>query len=467
MDNPRRREFNVLVSLLFCSAVLAIVLASANLALAQSDQIEPNAGTWKTWVISSGKDFRVPPPPDETATAAELAQLRDTIAKNDPQAADKIKFWDAGSPGYRWIGVVNNRFAAGEKDFPFPNRINAYLTMAIYDATIAAWESKYFYNRSRPAAQDPTLKTAVATPRSPSYPSEHAAVAGAAAAVLAHFLPKDAQSLQAMAEEAAQSRVQAGVQFPSDTSAGLELGRKVAEQVIAKAKADGSDAAWTGSVPSGPCKWTGTKPGNVTMPSWKPILLASANEFRPPAPPDCQSEAVKAEVDEVRKFERTFATNYKAFHWQSPTGLITGFFDYASTWMFEDRTDQNPPRAARAYALLGTVLFDALIASNDGKFAYWYLRPHQLDPQITPLFPVPNFPSYPSNHSTLSTARAEVLAYLFPSRAEFIRKVGKEAGDSRIWAGIHYPMDNSAGVELGKAVAAKFIDRARTDGADQ
>ncbi len=106
----------------------------------------------------------------------------------------------------------------------------------------------------------------------------------------------------------------------------------------------------------------------------------------------------------MRKFERTFATNYKAFYWQSPTGLITDFFAYASTWMFEDRTDQNPPRAARAYALLGPVLFDALIASNDGKFAYWYLRPHRLDPQITPLFPVPAFPSYPSKHSTLSTA---------------------------------------------------------------
>lgn len=451
---------------LFFSAVFAIVIVSADLAFAQSSQIEPNAGNWKTWVITSGKDFRVSPPPDEMATAAELVLLRDILAKNDPQAADKIKFWDAGSPGYRWIGVVNNRFAAGEKDFPFPNRINAYLTMAIYDATIAAWESKYFYSRSRPGEQDATLKTAVATPRSPSYPSEHAAVAGAAAAVLAYFLPKEAQSFQAMAEEAAYSRVQAGVQFPSDTSAGLELGRKVAEQVIAKAAADGSDAVWTGSVPTGPCKWTGTKPGNVTMSNWKPILLTAANEFRPPEPPDCHSEAAKAEVEQVRNFERTFTTSYKAYYWQSPTGIMTGFFDYASAWMFEDKMDQNPPRAARVYALLGTTFFDALIASNDGKFAYWYLRPHQLDAKITPLFPVPNFPSYPSNHSTLSTARAEILGYLFPGRAEFIRKVAKEAGESRIWAGIHYPMDNSAGVELGKAVAAKFIERARTDRAD-
>ena len=96
--------------------------------------------------------------------------------------------------------------------------------MAIYDATIAAWESKYFYNRPRPSEADATLPTALPTPRSPSYPSEHAAAAGAAATVLSYFFPDEASSFQAMAEEAAQSRVLAGVQFPSDSSAGLELG---------------------------------------------------------------------------------------------------------------------------------------------------------------------------------------------------------------------------------------------------
>jgi membrane-associated phospholipid phosphatase len=127
----------------------------------------------------------------------------------------------------------------------------------------------------------------------------------------------------------------------------------------------------------------------------------------------------------------------------------------------------NPPKAARAYALLGAVGYDAFIASQDGKFAYWYLRPAQLDPSLVPLFPAPNFPSYPSNHSTFSTARSEVLAYLFPDRADFIRALGKEAGDSRIWAGIHYEMDNQAGVTLGTSVARKFIAWAENDGSRQ
>jgi membrane-associated phospholipid phosphatase len=87
-----------------------------------------------------------------------------------------------------------------------------------------------------------------------------------------------------------------------------------------------------------------------------------------------------------------------------------------------------------------------------------------LDPGITPLFAVPNFPSYPSNHAVFSFARAEVLAYLFPSGAVEARAVGKEASDSRIWAGIHYPADIQAGMRIGQAVALKFIEWTQQDG---
>jgi membrane-associated phospholipid phosphatase len=445
-----------------CTLCVVFLLAAAP-ATAQSGPIEPDAGSWKTWVLSSSKDFRVPPPPDASATAAELKVLQALMERTDADQKEQITFWDAGSPGYRWVDLINTRFFEGQELPPNSHRIYVYLTIAIHDATIAAWESKYFYKRPRPTALDLTIQATLPTPQSPSYPSEHAAAAGAAATVLSYFFPKEASSFQSMAEEAAQSRVHAGLQFPSDSSVGLELGRRVAERVLEVAKADGSDAVWTNTVPTGPCKWVGEKPGNTTMPNWKPILLAAANEFRPPAPPDCQSETVKADLDAVRTFERKFAIDYKGYFWQSPAGLQTIWYDYASKWMFEDKTDQNPPFAARVYSMLAAAHYDAFIASNDGKFAYWYPRPNQLDPDITPLIPVPPFPSYPSNHSTLSTARSEVLAYLFPKRADFIRRVGKEAGDSRVWAGIHYEMDNQAGVELGKAVASKYVSWAKTD----
>ncbi len=434
--------------------------------------IEPNAGSWQTWVISSGHDYRVPAPPGPAETQAELRMLADLVSHNDAQALQQIAFWDAGAPAYRWIDLLNARTLAG-----IPTATNGrtgvytYVALAMYDATIAVWESKYAYNRQRPSERDHRLPTALPVPESPSYPSEHAAAAQAAASVLAYFLPAEAQSFQTMAEEAGWSRVLAGVQYPSDYYAGLALGRKVAEQVIAKAKLDGSDGVFTGTIPTGPCNWIGSNPGNVTGAHFVPLLLTSPSEFRPAPPPACDSAQVVAETAIVHNFPRTvpgnaaiFATNYKAFYWQSPEGLQVWPYRHADKWMFEDGLDRNPPRAARVYALIGAVQFDAFIASQDGKFTYWYIRPPQLDPGIVPLIPVPNFPSYPSNHSTFSSAKSEMLAYLFPAHADYIRAVGKEAGDSRIWAGIHFPMDNAAGVQLGKSVAQVFISWAQNDG---
>ena len=426
--------------------------------------LEPNAGSWRTWIISSGKDFRVAPPPDAAATRRELEVLRDLTEHRTPAIDAQIRFWDAGSPGYRWLDLISSRAMQGQPLTAYPHRVFTYLTLAMYDATIASWESKYAYNRPRPKHFDHDLETAIVTPMSPSYPSEFAATAGAAAAVLSHFFPGEAATFNAMAEEAARSRVYAGVEFPSDSEVGMELGRRVAAEVIAHALTDGSAAVWSGTVPSGPCFWKGTNPGNVTAANWGPLRLSAPSEFRPPTPPACDSADVLAQATYVRTFPRTFITNYKAFYWQSPEGLHFWPYRYANAWIFEDKMDRNPPRAARVYALVAAVLFDAFIASQDGKFAYWYIRPHQLDSGIIPIFPVPNFPSYPSNHSTFSAARSEMLAYLFPTRAEFIRALGKEAGDSRIWAGIHYPMDNAAGVQLGKSVAQKFVQWASTDG---
>ncbi|HEY5910328.1 MAG TPA: phosphatase PAP2 family protein [Verrucomicrobiae bacterium] len=430
----------------------------------QSTQVEPQAGAWKTWVISSGKDYRVPPPPNPPSTRAELRMVAELMSHNDAQAQQQITFWDAGAPAYRWMDLINSRALAGQNLTPYSVRVYTYVAQAMHDATIAAWESKYVYRRPRPSELDHDLPAAVAVPDSPSYPSEHAATAQAAASVLAYLLPAEAQSFQTMAEQAGWSRVLAGVQYPSDYYAGLELGRKVAEKVIAKAKLDGSDAVWTGTVPTGPCKWIGTNPGNVTAANWKPILLTSPNQFRCPAPPACDSPEGQAQAAAVLNFPRTFVTTYKAFYWQSPEGLSTWPYRYADKWIFENKLDQNPPRVARAYALVASAFFDAFIASQDSKFTYWYIRPPQLDPAIKPLFAVPNFPSYPSNHSTFSAARSEILAYLFPEHADFIRAVGKEAGDSRIWAGIHYPMDNEAGVQLGRSVAQVFLSRAQNDG---
>lgn len=422
-----------------------------------SAQIEPAAGNWKTFVISSAQDFRVPPPPGEAGTQAELAWLKNLSSTRDASVTRQIQHWNAGAPAYRWIDMLVRRQNAAQPMTAFPHRAFALVAMAMHDATIAAWESKYYYQRPRPSRMDPGIAPIVAVPDSPSYPSEHAAASFAAATVLAALMPAEASQFQALAEEASRSRLFAGVQFPSDYIAGMDLGRRVAEQVLAKARLDGSDMPWTGAAPAGPCHWTGTNPGFVTTPNWRPILLNTPGEFRAAPPPPCDSVEVRASTAAMKSFPRTFATNSRAFYYQTTEGTWTDFYTVLSRMLFEDQLDRNPPAAAQAYALLAAVTYDAIIANNDSKFTYWYIRPSQLDNGITPLFPVPNHPSYPSNHAALSTARTMVLSALFPERQETLSAWGKEAGDSRVWAGIHYEMDNQAGVAIGKAVAGKYI----------
>ena len=436
-----------------------------------SEQVEPSAGRWKTWVLTSGSQLRLPPPPDAVATAAELQQLRAMAARRDAAALDQISFWDSGAPGYRWNGILADELSKHNLAGATTSRQVALMQVAIYDATIAAWDSKYAYQRPRPSAADPTLTTAVATPRSPSYPSEHAVVAGAAGRVLAYLFPNDGQELMARASEAARSRELAGVQYPSDTAAGLELGRQVADLVIERARRDGSEVPWTGTLPTEPGKWNlrrypaGATPIAPLFGTYRTWVLAAGSELRPGPPPAFGSPPQAAELAEVVNFARTFPTSAAAFYWQTPTkGTTTHWILAADQKIFEYRLDTNPPRAARVHALMGVATYDATVACWDAKYTYWAMRPFQYDSSFTPLVPVPAHPSYPAAHGCHSGSAAAVLAYLFPRDAASLTAQADEAGMARLWGGIHFPSDIRVGLSLGRTVAQRVVTRAQGDG---
>ena len=144
-------------------------------------QVEPGAGAWKTWVLRSGDQLRLPAPPDTAGTAAELAQVQALASQRDA-ARNTIRFWDAGAPNYRWNELALSKLPAAPGTNGPPGaqafRGMALLSVAVYDAMVAAWDSKYAYGRPRPGVLDPSLTPAVPTPASPSYPSEHAVAAG-------------------------------------------------------------------------------------------------------------------------------------------------------------------------------------------------------------------------------------------------------------------------------------------------
>src|SRR5262249_14183339 len=207
-----------------------------------------------------------------------IQELRTLAGQRDAAALERIRYWDFWSPAYRWNEMLTDTRVAQNLGGPDGIRAFAMLNVAIYDALIAAWDSKYTHNRRRPGEAEPQLSTALPTPRSPSYPCEHSVAAGAGSAVLAHLFPKEAQRFTEAAEEASRSRVLAGVVYPSDARAGLDLGRAVGARVIASLKLD--ETKYADTVPVGPGLWQGKDPiGAEELRRWKPFVLASASQF--------------------------------------------------------------------------------------------------------------------------------------------------------------------------------------------
>ena len=123
-------------------------------------------------------------------------------------------------------------------------------------------------------------------------------------------------------------------------------------------------------------------------------------------------------------------------------------------------------RAARIQALVNIAAYDAGTAVWDAKYTYWAIRPDQLDPTVTTLFPTPPHPSYPSAHSGSNAAVMATLAFLFPREADFFGGRADECASARMWAGIHFRTDNETGKTLGRTVAQVVVDRAKNDGSE-
>jgi membrane-associated phospholipid phosphatase len=425
--------------------------------------IEPAAGQWRTWCLTSSDQFRLGPPPQPSVTAQEIREIQRLQSLLDSDARARIAYWDAGASQYRWIQIATAEIARLKLNNVRGTRVMALLNVAIYDATIAAWDSKYAYRRPRPGRFTSDISVLVPDVNSPSYPSEHAVTAGAAAAVLSYLFPDNVAFFEQRAAESADSRVMAGAQYRSDVTAGIELGRKVGAQVIAWAVMDGSDAKWSGTVPTGAGHWNGKNPVEPLAGAWRSWVLHSGNEFRPAPPPAYDSAQETSELAEVKSFTRTFDSNRAAFFWQGMPAFQEAT-DIVGRELFELRLESDAPRASRAYALTSIANYDTSVACFEAKYAYWAIRPFQLDATVTTLFPTPNHPSYPAAHACNSAAVAEVLSYLFPADATEFHAAASEAANSRLWAGIHFRSDLNAGSALGRAVAQRVIALAKTDG---
>src|SRR5205823_2806872 len=132
---------------------------------------------------------------------------------------------------------------------------------------------------------------------------------------------------------------------------------------------------------------------------------------------------------------------------------------------------------------LDIALADAAIVAWDAKYTYNSWRPVTAirnagqagnpdvtaDPNWTPLLVTPNFPEYISGHSTFSAAAATILDSFFGNNVGFsttsvtlpgvarsfatFDQAAAEAGQSRIYAGIHFQFANQDGLAAGRSLA--------------
>ena len=319
--------------------------------------------------------------------------------------------------------------------------------------------------------------------------SREAAAAEAGHDTLAALFPSQASTF-----DAALATDLVGIP-PGRARQGTEVGHAVAQQILTWRSTDGSDKVVPYTPGTNPGDWQPTPPLGLPAlgPQWPdvtPFAMTDGAQFRPPPPPPLGSAEYAAAFNEVKSLGRVDSTTRTAdqtqiaLFWKDPTAAA-----YAFGHWNEIAEQVSVERGlglvadARLFALLNLATADAIISAWDAKYTDNFWRPVTAiqfpgdsavnpaaasDPTWTPLIVTPNFPSYTSAHSTVSGAAAAVLTSVFGPNYHFTtgsdglpgvtRSFGSfdaaaaEAGQSRIYGGIHYQFDNQNGLASGHAL---------------
>jgi hypothetical protein len=212
-------------------------------------------------------------------------------------------------------------------------------------------------------------------------------------------------------------------------AAGIAVGQATAAGIIARRQGDGfeADIGFTMPAPA-PGVWQ-LPAGQTALIPWasklRPFLLRSPDQFRSGPPTALTSRAWAADFNEVKTIgrldspSRTAEQTDVALFWTTqPIVQFNSVFKQIAL-----QRQLNSVQAARLFAMGNLVGADAEIACFDAKYHYLFWRPQFAipqgdadgnpatvgDPTWKPLLATPTHPEYPSSHSCLTAAVAEVL----------------------------------------------------------
>jgi hypothetical protein len=366
-------------------------------------------------------------------------------------------------------------------------RTIAMVTAAMYDAVNAIDRFGSVFEVSVPASESQGA-------------SPEAAASEAAYDVLSSLIPQE-QSLY----QATLAASLASIPDSAAVTAGLAVGDTVAAGILAWRANDGSNVQVPYVPGTAPGQWRPTPPDFSTAwgPEWgqvTPFAIPSAKQFLPPTPPALNS------AEYARDFRMTKSLGARNSTTRTPLQTQIGNF-----WAYDVAGMGPPPvhlmqiaqdialaqhntldQDARLFGLVGVAIGDAGIVAWDTKYSYNEWRPITAirnarqdgnpltvdDPNWWPLGSpgdgmranfTPNFPAYVSGHATFGGAFFTTLADFYGTDNMTFTIGSNEvpgvyytfhsfsAADiqnaiSRIYLGIHYWFDETAGTTAGTAV---------------
>jgi hypothetical protein len=283
-----------------------------------------------------------------------------------------------------------------------------------------------------------------------------------------------------------------------DKTVGIDVGKAVAQAILALRSDDGSAAT---PIPfvfgNAPGDYQLTPP-NFPTPAFthwskvSPFALERANQFRlgpPPALTSAQYTAAFNEVKSLGMLNSTTATADQSLIGRFWGGAIQNYWNEITQTAVQAH-HLTTAQSARVFALLNITLADEVIAFYDTKYTYGFWRPvtaiRAADTDGNPDTLVdPNWlpqatktaadPSYPGAHATISAGAEFVLNAVFGQKPfnlivtsevlpgttrsfDSFAGAENEASASRIFAGQHFRTDENAGEKLGGSVADFVVD---------
>ncbi|HEX6396843.1 MAG TPA: vanadium-dependent haloperoxidase [Steroidobacteraceae bacterium] len=337
---------------------------------------------------------------------------------------------------------------------------------------------------------DGEYQSLMGIPRAAPGASAPAAAVSAAHRVLRSYFPDRAAEYDA-AREKSLARIPDG----PGRQAGLAAGEAAAMAVMVSRENDGGEkdeSYLPGSTDPG--EWQPTRecpPTGGVFLHWqqvKPFVIQRVKSFRSPPPPALHSARYArayAEVKEkgARNSAQRPADRTTVARFYEALGDAALWNPIARQLAVEAR--QTLAENAHALALMNVGLHDLTIALLETKYHYRFWRPETAipaggtdgNPRTDPdasflaLIPTPCHPSYPSGHAATTGVARELLERIFGMRDHRIvlthpsmpgvkleyatlEAVADDIDDARVFGGIHFPFDQSAGREQGRRVGA-------------